>query len=183
MSALAAAGLAALLAMASSTVTPLPRCPVETLTGTRLELSRDIAPHLAVLIIGFTKASREQATEWSKRLESEVSGVSDAQVFQVAVLADVPWLIRGFVIRQIRASVPKALYPRSLLALSDADAWKRLADFAEADAAYVVLVGHGELLWRSHGPLTLERYRGLTEALKAAPKAPAPSSAVSSAQP
>ena len=182
MSLLSAAALAALLAGASSASAPVPRCPVETLTGARLELSRDIAPHLAVIIIGFTKASRTQATEWSKRLESEVSGVSDTQVFQVAVLADVPWFLRGFVIRQIRASVPKSLHPRSLLALSDADAWKRLADFTEEDAAYVVLVGHGELLWRSHGPLTEERYRGLTEALEAIPKPSAPA-AVSSAQP
>jgi hypothetical protein len=148
---------------------------VETLTGARLELSRDIAPHLAVLIIGFTKASRTQATEWSRRLESEISRIgAGAQVFQVAVLADVPWLIRGFVIRQIRASVPRAMHPRSLLALEDADAWKRLADFGDADAAYLVLVGHGELLWRSHGPLTEARYRGLTDALGAGSKAPSP---------
>ncbi len=167
-------GIAGFLACASPSASSIPRAPVETLTGARLELSRDIAPHLAVLIIGFTKASRTQATEWSRRLESELSTISEAQVFQVAVLADVPWIIRGFVIRQIRASVPKAMHPRSLLALEDADAWKRLAEFGDADAAYLVLLGHGELLWRSHWPLTEARYRGLTEALGARSKAPSP---------
>ncbi len=167
-------GIAGFVACASTSPSSVPRAPVETLTGARLELSRDIAPNLAVLIIGFTKASRTQATEWSRRLEPELPRISKAQVFQVAVLADVPWLLRGFVIRQIRASVPKAMHPRSLLALEDADAWKRLAAFGDADAAYLVLLGHGELLWRSHGPLTEERYRGLTEALDAGSKTSGP---------
>lgn len=167
-------GFAGFLFCASPSGASVPRAHVETLTGARLELFHDIAPHLAVLIIGFTKASRTQATEWSRRLEPEVPRISEAQIFQVAVLADVPWLIRGFVIRQIRASVPKAMHPRSLLALDDAEAWKRLADFGEEDAAYLVLIGHGDLLWRSHGPLTEARYRSLTEALGAQSRAPTP---------
>jgi hypothetical protein len=167
-------GIGGFLACASTSPSSVPRAPVETLSGARLELSRDIAPHLAVLIIGFTKASRTQATEWSRRLEPELPRISKAQVFQVAVLGDVPWFLRGFVIRQIRASVPKAMHPRSLLALEDADAWRRLAEFGDADAAYLVLLGHGELLWRSHGPLTEERYRGLTEALDAGSKTSSP---------
>jgi hypothetical protein len=167
-------GIAGFLACAPPSGESVPQAHVETLTGARLELSHDIAPHLAVLIIGFTKASRTQATEWSKRLESEVSRISEAQIFQVAVLADVPRLIRGFVIHQIRASVPKSMHPRSLLALDDAEAWKRLADFGEEDAAYLVVLGHGDLLWRSHGPLTEARYRSLTEALGAQSKASTP---------
>jgi hypothetical protein len=167
-------GIGGFLACASTSPSSVPRAPVETLSGARLELSRDIAPHLAVLIIGFTKASRTQATEWSRRLEPELPRISKAQVFQVAVLGDVPWFLRGFVIRQIRASVPKAMHPRSLMALEDADAWRRLAEFGDADAAYLVLLGHGELLWRSHGPLTEERYRGLTEALEAGSKTSSP---------
>lgn len=94
----------AFLVCAAVSGSAVPQARVETLSGKRLELSRDVASGLGVLIIGFTKASRAQTSEWSRRLEPEVSRTFAAHVYEVAVVADVPTLLRSFVIGQIRAS-------------------------------------------------------------------------------
>lgn len=151
-----------------------PETPVETLSGKRLDVSRDIAPNLAVLTIGFTKASRAQTSEWSRRLELELARTSGAQFYQVAVLTDVPGLMRGWVIRQIRSSVPKAMHAQFLLVLEREDVWKRLTDFGDPDAAYLILVSHGELVWRSKGRLTETSYQSLVQALGTLTSAHAP---------
>ena len=156
----------ALLAAAPVSAAPFPSTPVETLAGRKLDVSRDIAPGFAVLIVGFTKASRARTAEWSRRLEPELLGASGAQAYQVAVLADVPRLVRGMVIGKIRGSVPEAMYPRFLLALEDAAAWKREADFADEDDAYLLVVRHGEVRWRGKGRLTEAGYQKLAEAVR-----------------
>lgn len=144
----------------------VPQATVETLSGKTLELSRDIASSLAVLVIGFTKASRTQTTEWSRRLESGLSRVSAAQVYEVAVVADVPRLFRGFVIDQIRSSVPTAMHPHFLLVREHAEVWRQLAGATDEDAAYLVAVSHGEVLWRGSGRPTETDYQGLVQALQ-----------------
>ena len=159
--------VAAFLVCAVVSGSSVPQAPVETLSGKRLELSRDVASGLAVLIIGFTKASRAQTSEWSRRLQPELSKTFSAQVYEVAVVADVPRLIRGLVIRQIRASVPRAIHPHFLLVLEHANVWRRLADAVDENAAYLVLVSHGEVVWRGAGRLTEVSYQSLIQALKA----------------
>jgi hypothetical protein len=157
---------AALLLCAAVGGSAVPHARVETLSGERLELSRDVASGVAVLIVGFTKASRVQTSEWSRRLESDLPRTFAAKVYEVAVLDDVPRLVRGFVIGQIRSSVPKAIHPRFLLVLEHGDVWKRLAGAGDEDAAYLVLVRHGEVAWRGTGKLTDVGYRGLVQALR-----------------
>ena len=45
--------------------------------------------------------------------------------------------------------------------------WKRLADADDEDAAYLVLVSHGEVVWRGTGKLTEVTYQSLIQALRA----------------
>lgn len=162
----------AFLVCAAVSGSAVPQAPVETLSGRSLELSRDVASSLAVLIIGFTRASRAQTSEWSRRLEPELPTAFAAQIYEVAVVADVPRLIRGFVIGQIRASVPKAIHPHFLLVLEHADVWRRLVGAADENAACLVLVSRGEVVWRGTGKLTEATHQSLIEALRAlAPEA------------
>ena len=124
----------ALFASAPSAVTPFPATPVETLAGRKVDVARDIAPGLAVLVIGFTKASRAQTSEWSRRLEPALLDAAGAQAYQVAVLEDVPGIFRGYVAGRIRAAVPENMHSRFLVAFEGAPAWKRLVDFGVARA-------------------------------------------------
>ena len=164
----------AFLVWAAVSASAVPEAPVETLTGKRLELSRDVASGPAVLIIGFTKTSRAQTSEWSRRLQPEISKTSAVQVYEVAVIADVPRLMRGFVIGQIRGSVPKAIHSHFLLVKEQADVWRRLAGPGDEDAAYLVLLSRGEVVWRGTGKLTEVGYQSLIQALKALPQDSAP---------
>jgi hypothetical protein len=145
---------------------PVPQAPVETLTGRKLELSRDIGPRLAVLIIGFTKASRGQASEWAQRLEPELAATPGAQLYEVGVIADVPRLLRGFVVGRIRANVPKKMHDHFLLVLEHPEVWKQLADLDDKDSAYVVLMNRGAVAWRGRGKLTEAGCRSLLQALR-----------------
>ncbi|MEP6993326.1 MAG: hypothetical protein ABI968_02305 [Acidobacteriota bacterium] len=161
---IASLALAFLVQAAAGAV--LPATPVQTLLGQKLDVSRDLAPHLAVLVVGFTKASRDQTQEWSRRVEAEVGRIPAAQLYQVAVIADVPRLLRGMVIDRIRASIPKAMHSHFLLVLDRGDAWKDIASFRDKDSAYVVVLSRGSVAWRGQGPPTEVGLQALVRTLQ-----------------
>ena len=131
--------LAATSAFAASA---MPTVKVEPLAGAALTLPADLPPRPCVFVVGFSKASREQTMQWSQRLDHEALA-GKASMYSVAVLEDVPALMRRFVIGGIRKGVPDALHDRFLVATSDAAAWKDAVSNADADAAYLILVNAG----------------------------------------
>lgn len=160
--------MACLLAATSAfAASAMPTVRVEPLAGNSLTLPDDLPHRPCVFVVGFSKASRAQTMQWSQRLEHE-SLADKASVYSVAVLEDVPALVRKFVVGGIRSGVPEALHNRFLVATSDAAAWKDAVSYSDADAAYLILVNAGrDIVWRASGPLTDAALRGLVDALTA----------------
>jgi hypothetical protein len=128
----------------------LPQIEARTLSEKRVPFPDALRGHIAVVVIGFTHASRNPASAWGKRVAQQFAD-SDVQYYQAAMLQDVPRLIRGMVTSGIRKGVPKAEYDRFLLLFEKEDEWKRVAQFSEPDAAYVLLVDReGNVNWTTH---------------------------------
>jgi hypothetical protein len=125
-----------------------PRVQGETLAGKKVALPEAFGGQ-AVVIMGFTHGSQKQTKEWSQRLKGQ------GTAWSIAVLQDVPRLVRGMVVHGIKSGTPKEEYDRFLLVYSGEKELKDAAGFETPDDAYVMVVdGTGAIRWRFHGPAT-----------------------------
>lgn len=150
--------------------TPLPPLPVQTLGGNPLQLPAAL-PHCPVLlIVGFTRASREQTSAWSRRLGRYDRCTSGAVVYQLAVTEDIPRMFRGMAVSGMRKSVPAALHPRFLLIDGHAQRWRELVGYEDdnEDDAYLLLLDTDRSVrWRHGGALDAAAERALQAAIAA----------------
>lgn len=167
------AGFLGLWAVLASAQEELPSLAVESLSGKTLQLPADLLPRPQLLIVGFSRDSREQTEPWMRRMTGTRGKVA-ASVRQVVVL-DVPVLLRGFIVSRIRSAVPQPMHARSLVASTDIDAWKRITGFdaRDEDAAYLLLLdAQHRVIWRGRGPWSRDTEAELLAALGAAASPP-----------
>jgi hypothetical protein len=143
----------------------LPATEGETLSGKPITLATNLSGKPAVVVIGFSKASSAESGAWVKRLKGD-AGLAGMAVYQVAVLEEVPRLVRGMVKSSIRGSVPVADQGTFVMLFHDEAQWKQFAHYRNADDAYVVLLdGHGMTKSTVAGAVA-EHYGDLAEAAK-----------------
>jgi hypothetical protein len=141
--------LLALCAGLQSAQPSIPRIEGETLSGKKVSLPGDLGSESALLIIGFTHASQGQVKAWSSRVHGRFPSWS------IAVLEDVPRLVRGMVSHGIRGSVPKDQYDRFLLVYHGEKELKQAVEFDRPDDAYLLVIDRsGAIRWRFHGPVS-----------------------------
>ena len=103
----------------------------------------------ALLIIGFTHGSQTQTKAWSVRAHDRFPAWS------IAVLEDVPRLVRGMATHGIKSGTPKDQYDRFVLVYRGEKQLKEAAGFDRSDDAYLLVIdGSGAIRWRYHGPVT-----------------------------
>jgi hypothetical protein len=143
----------------------LPATEGETLSGKSTTLARDVSGKPAVVVIGFSKASSSESAAWAKRLRGD-AGLAGMAVYQVAVLEEVPKLIRGMVKSSIRGSVPVADQGTFVMLFHDEAQWKQLAHYKNAEDAYVVVLDmRGTTRFTVAGAVA-DHYGDLVEAAK-----------------
>jgi hypothetical protein len=168
------ATIAVAIAISSSAAAQWTLSTLRTRTLTNVEFS--IPMHLpaqpSLLVIGFTSASRDQTSAWSRLLAQDDDLRGLVVTYQVAVIDDVPAMMRRFVIRGIRSGVPEALHDKFLVVSEQSEDWKSLASYSEPDAAYLVLLDEmGEVGWVGNGAPTaasLQSIRVKAEELRSA---------------
>ena len=138
--------LALILAPAGRPADRFPATEAENLLGKKMVLPDALNGHATVLIIGFTHASQSQMKAWDKRLEA------DQLPYSIAVLQDVPRLVRPMAIKGIKGDVPDAEKDRYLLVFHGEKELKESAGFAAPNDAYVLLLdANGSVQWKFHG--------------------------------
>ncbi len=146
---LAFLGALSLLAARAQT---LPTTEFQTLAGSKLTLPADSQGHAALFIVGFSHASSKPTSVWSKQLETDCAETGTT-CYTVAVLQDVPRLVRGMVVSGIRSGIPKDKRATFLVLLHGEDVWKKLCGFSDSDGAYLVLISRtGQIVWKWAGP-------------------------------
>ncbi len=158
--------LVCLLLMLSSALAqtgqPMSTISGESLAGHRVVLPEATRGSVAILIFGFTKASKTPTTAWAKRLSEEFGNESDFRLYQLPVLEDVPRLFRGMVISGIRKGVPENMRDHFVPILDGEAELKKAVDYREADDAYLMLVDRNSTVVRQvHGLLTDDAYSSL----------------------
>lgn len=131
--------LAPVLASDAAMSQSIPATKAETLAGRSIQLPEDLKGRALVFVFGFSKKSGEAVRLWNQQLAPVLAGDAGVLYLEGAILADVPGMVRGFVIRGIKKSIPAPDQEHFLSILEDENAWKKLANYREPDEAYVLV--------------------------------------------
>ncbi len=132
---------------------PMPRIEGESLAGRRVVLPDAASGKVAVLIFGFSKASKGPTSAWAEKILSEFGGQAGFELYQLPVLEDVPRLIRGMIISGIKKGVKENVRDHFVPIVQGEAALKKLVGYKEADDAYLVVIDRsGQIVGQLHGP-------------------------------
>lgn len=128
----------------------MPALPVENLKGERL-----VAPRDAIYVVTFTRDASAQGAEWSAELRK---AFPQRDVFQVAIIDDVPGFARSFVTKQIRSGIPENMRGNFFVAKEKGAEWRKAVSFSRPELAYVIVATpQGQIHWRSSGKFDAAR--------------------------
>jgi len=117
---------------------------------------------VAVLIFGFTKASKEPTSAWAEKLSTDVDTRPGLELYQLPVLEDVPRFIRGILISGIKKGVRANMRAHFVPILQHEQELKQFVNYKEPDDAYlVVLDSSGQVVLQRHGPFNDAAYAQL----------------------
>jgi ATP10 protein len=138
------------------------------LSNEAVNLPEALRGKVGVLIIGFSRGSRDGVSNWGRRLATDYRDADTVVYYEMPVLASAPGMVRGFILRSMKSSVPEQVQPRFVPIMSDEAAWKTLAHYGKADDPYVFVVdGQGEILWQTEGQPTDSAYVELKQQVEA----------------
>lgn len=144
----------------------MPRIEGESLAGQKVVLPDAAKGQVAVLVFGFTKASKEPTRAWGEKILAEFGTQSGFELYQLPVLEDVPHLIRGMVVSGIKKGVPEKLRDHFVPIVQGESELKKLVGYKEPDDAYLVaLDASGQIVQQVHGQITEVGYAQLREEL------------------
>ena len=145
----------------------LAQLPTRTLSGKPFVLPAELANNTQLLIVGFSRASRQQVDKWFQNIQRHDDNTpTDVSIYKVEVL-DVPEFLQGFIIGKIRDSVPEKQRRYYLLAVQNIDTWKKLSHFKYPDRAYLILLDAGHhIIWQCGSMFSPERFNELLKQFK-----------------
>ena len=142
----------------------IPEVHTLSFSGDRVDLPEMLQGKIAILVLGFTKGARAQATQWGRRLPTDYFYSPDVLYFEMPILASVPRLLRPAVLRSIKSQVSARSQPHFAPLTADEQRWRSLVHYSTPDDAYVVLVDtHGAVKEQIHGAPTDASYQALKQ--------------------
>jgi hypothetical protein len=129
----------------------LPATPGETLSGKRIVLADVVHGHNTVLVAGFSRQAGPGSGDWVKAIHADPA-FAGTEVYQVAMLADAPSLMRGMIRSGMKKGVSSADQDRFVVLTEDENSWKSYFDVTTKSELYVALIDPaGKTLWHGHG--------------------------------
>jgi len=161
----------AVIVLAVATVSvaqDLPKIEGESLAGRHVALPDAVSGKVAVLVLGFSKASKTPTSAWGQRIEMDFAKTPALVLYQLPVLEDMPGFIRGMVISNIKNGVPDERRDYFVPVVKGESELKKLVNYKEPDDAYLILLNRkGEIVYQMHGALTEPSYAELHQRISA----------------
>jgi hypothetical protein len=149
---LRAAALMVLLGGCAWGQVTLPALHGTTLSGETVDLPQAAKGKVGVLVLGFSQGSREQVTAWGKRLSADFRDSNAVLYYEMPILAGIPKLLRGMVVKKIAADVPDRARARFLPIYDHEADLRKLAGYEKGDDAYTLLLdASGAVVWKGQG--------------------------------
>ena len=144
----------------------MPRIEGQTLAGSQVVLPEAATGKVAVLVLGFTRASKTPTSKWAKQIRVDFGNQHRLELYQIPVLQDVLHVLRGMVISGIRKGVPENQRDHFLIVVQSESELKKFVGYKEPDDAYLVILSQdGKVAQQMHGLPEPEAYSRLKEKL------------------
>jgi hypothetical protein len=144
-----------------------PGTTIPQIKGTTLEEQAIVLPDavrgkVTLLIITFSKAAGELGRGWNDPFLKDYPQDDKVTSYVVAMLEDVPSLLRGMVRGSIKRGVPLAMRRRFLTVTQDESQWKQYVGLKNDKDPYLILLdGNSHMQWVHHGAFDPTVYAGL----------------------
>jgi hypothetical protein len=160
----------ALLTASVAQVGPqMPKTEGESLAGQRVVLPDAAAGKVAVLVFGFTKASKAATSAWAAKLQADFGARSEFELYQLPVLEDVPRFVRGMAMSSMKKGVAEDKRDHFVPILHGEAELKELVHYKQADDAYLVVLGRtGNVIQQTHGTGDDATYAAVQSAIESA---------------
>jgi len=151
----------------ASAQTLQPGTMVPQIKGTTLEDQAIILPDavrgkVTLLIITFSKAAGELGRAWSDPFFKDYPQDDKVTSYAIAMLEDVPSLMRGMVRGGIKRGVPLSMRRRFLTVNQDENQWKQYVGLKNDKYPYLILFdANSQVQWIHHGAFDPTAYAGL----------------------
>ena len=146
----------------AQTAQQLPATAGESLAGSKVVLPDAARGKVALLIFGFTKASKAATSAWADKIFSDFGTQSGFALYQLPVLESVPGFVRGMVISSMKKGVRENMRDHFVPILHGEADLKKLVSYKEPDDAYLVLLDPtGQIVEQKHGPFSDMAYAQL----------------------
>jgi len=135
--------------------------------GTTLEEQAVVLPDavrgkVTLLIITFSKAAGELGRGWNDPFLKDYPQDDKVTSYAIAMLEDVPSLLRGMVRGSIKRGVPLSMRRRFLTVKEDENRWKQYVGLKSDKDPYLILLdGNSQVQWIHHGAFDPTVYGGL----------------------
>ena len=161
--------LAPFPALAQTSV--IPSVSADTLAGEHVHLPADLRGKDGILVLGFGKDARTEVRDWGKRLAVDYFTSPTVLYYEMPVVAGVPRLLRGMVMKQIASEVSDRGKHHFVPITDNEPRWRTLAHVTDPNQAYILLVdAAGNVQWTTAGPLTDSAYQAVRDHLPASQK-------------
>jgi hypothetical protein len=152
------------LAVGASATERIPEVHGTSLTNQAVDLPEGLQGKAGVLVLGFSRGSRDGVAEWGRRLAADYRSSPTVVYYEMPVLASVPGMLRGMVVRSMKSSVPERAQARFVPITDDEKTWRALVHYREADDPYLLVVNaQGSVVWRTQGVPTDAAYAELKQ--------------------
>lgn len=140
-----------------------------TFAGAPISFPDALRGRVSVLVIGFSRESQASAEDWGKRLAATYQKPSGVMYYELPVVADVPSLLRNWVIGRIRHSVSEAARTHFVPVIDGEAAWKLAAGANSGAYACVLVVDkQAAVRWRYQGAVSESAFAELERQARAA---------------
>jgi hypothetical protein len=145
----------------------MPRVEGESFAERKVALPDDAKGKVAVLVFGFTKASKGPTRTWGQKIFSEFGNQAGFALYQLPVLEDVPRFVRGMVISGMKKGIKENRRDHFVPILQGESELKKLVSYKDPDEAYlVVLDPSGKIIRQMHGPFSDAAYEQLRKGIQ-----------------
>ena len=117
---------------------------------------------IALLIVTFTKAGGERGRAWTERFIKDYPQDDQVTSYSIAMLEDVPSMLRGLVRGRIKRGVPASMRRRFITVIKDQNQWKQYTGMKDDKDAYLFLLDtKSHIVWTHQGAFETAAYDAL----------------------
>jgi len=147
----------------------MPRVQGESFSGRKVVLPDATQGHVAVLVFGFTKASKGPTGAWADKILAEFGTHAGFELYQLPVLEDVPRFMRGMVISGIKKGIKEDKRDHFVPILQGESELKKFVGYKEPDDAYLIVLNRdGLIVQQTHGPFSDAAYGAVRSQIRSA---------------